>query len=144
VQDKAGAGDFVSSYRAMRRSWHAESGTRAVPARQCWRIAPFVVSASRTVVYSKACIASSMRVSRYSDGAGHKRRPTDTLFYSVKTNSASHAYARTCAESLKIRWLAHPLWGRGYVTGTHFTRMVLAGMGLIQAPAAPPSSATDR
>jgi len=22
-----------------------------------------------------------------------------------------------------------PLWGRGYVTGTHFTRMVLAGMG---------------
>ena len=23
-----------------------------------------------------------------------------------------------------------PLWGRGYVTGMHFTRMVLAGMGL--------------
>jgi hypothetical protein len=22
-----------------------------------------------------------------------------------------------------------PLWGRGYVTGMHFTRMVLAGMG---------------
>jgi len=22
-----------------------------------------------------------------------------------------------------------PLWGRGYVTGLHFTRMVLAGMG---------------
>jgi cyclase len=37
-----------------------------------------------------------------------------------------------------------PLWGRGYVTGTHFTRMVLAGMGLNQAPAGPPSSAADR
>jgi hypothetical protein len=23
-----------------------------------------------------------------------------------------------------------PLWGRGYVTGMHFTRMVLAGMGI--------------
>jgi cyclase len=33
------------------------------------------------------------------------------------------------------------LWGRGYVTGTHFTRMVLAGMGLVQAPTALPPSA---
>jgi cyclase len=29
-------------------------------------------------------------------------------------------------------------WGRGYVTGTHFTRMALAGMGLINGPAALP------
>jgi cyclase len=28
------------------------------------------------------------------------------------------------------------VWGRGYVTGAHFTRMALAGMGLINAPAA--------
>ena len=27
-------------------------------------------------------------------------------------------------------------WGRGYVTGAHFTRMALAGMGLISGPAA--------
>lgn len=26
--------------------------------------------------------------------------------------------------------------GRGYVTGAHFTRMALAGMGLISTPAA--------
>jgi cyclase len=32
------------------------------------------------------------------------------------------------------------LWGRGYVTGAHFTRMALAGMGLINALAAPPAS----
>jgi cyclase len=37
-----------------------------------------------------------------------------------------------------------PLWGRGYVTGAHFTRMVLAGMDLNQDRAAPPSSAVDR
>ena len=37
-----------------------------------------------------------------------------------------------------------PLWGRGYVTGTHFTRMALAGMGCNHAPVGPPSSATDR
>ena len=28
------------------------------------------------------------------------------------------------------------VWGRGYVTGAHFTRMALAGMGLINAQAA--------
>ena len=28
------------------------------------------------------------------------------------------------------------VWGRGYVTGAHFTRMALAGMGLINARAA--------
>ena len=28
------------------------------------------------------------------------------------------------------------IWGRGYVTGAHFTRMAIAGMGLISAPAA--------
>jgi hypothetical protein len=28
------------------------------------------------------------------------------------------------------------VWGRGYVTGAHFTRMALAGMGLIDARAA--------
>jgi cyclase len=27
-------------------------------------------------------------------------------------------------------------WGRGYVTGAHFTRMALAGMGLVSGPAA--------
>jgi hypothetical protein len=32
------------------------------------------------------------------------------------------------------------LWGRGYVTGEHFTRMVLAGMGLAAGPIALPSS----
>jgi hypothetical protein len=37
-----------------------------------------------------------------------------------------------------------PLRGRGYVTGMHFTRMVLAGMGRNQAPVGPQSSATDR
>jgi cyclase len=37
-----------------------------------------------------------------------------------------------------------PLWGRGYVTGTHFTRMALAGMGCNHAPVGPPSSASDR
>jgi cyclase len=30
------------------------------------------------------------------------------------------------------------LWGRGYVTGAHFTRMALAGMGLINGPTALP------
>jgi hypothetical protein len=34
------------------------------------------------------------------------------------------------------------LWGRGYVTGTHFTRMVLAGMGIIRTPVAQPAQAT--
>jgi hypothetical protein len=34
------------------------------------------------------------------------------------------------------------LWGRGYVTGTHFTCMVLAGMGIIRTPVAQPSQAT--
>ena len=29
------------------------------------------------------------------------------------------------------------VWGHGYVTGAHFTRMALAGMGLVDAPAAP-------
>jgi hypothetical protein len=29
-----------------------------------------------------------------------------------------------------------PMWGRGYVTGMHFTRMVLAGMGLSETPVA--------
>jgi len=33
------------------------------------------------------------------------------------------------------------VWGRGYVTGAHFTRMALAGMGLINAPAALQASA---
>jgi hypothetical protein len=28
------------------------------------------------------------------------------------------------------------VWGRGYVTGAHFARMALAGMGLINPPAA--------
>jgi hypothetical protein len=28
------------------------------------------------------------------------------------------------------------IWGRGYVTGAHFTRLALAGMGLITAQAA--------
>jgi cyclase len=32
------------------------------------------------------------------------------------------------------------LWGCGYVTGAHFTRMALAGMGLINGPAALPMS----
>jgi cyclase len=32
-------------------------------------------------------------------------------------------------------------WGRGYVTGAHFTRMALAGMGLINTPAALPPPA---
>ena len=35
-----------------------------------------------------------------------------------------------------------PLWGRGYVTGAHFTRMVLAGMGLIRVPVVLPPPAT--
>ncbi len=34
------------------------------------------------------------------------------------------------------------LWGRGYVTGTHFTRMVLAGMGIIRTPVTQPAQAT--
>jgi cyclase len=34
------------------------------------------------------------------------------------------------------------LWGRGYVAGADFTRMVLAGMGLVLPPAAPPPSVT--
>lgn len=34
-----------------------------------------------------------------------------------------------------------PLWGRGYVTGAHFTRMVLAGMGLSETPVALPAPA---
>jgi cyclase len=29
------------------------------------------------------------------------------------------------------------VWGHGYVSGAHFTRMALAGMGLVDAPAAP-------
>jgi cyclase len=33
------------------------------------------------------------------------------------------------------------VWGRGYVTGAHFTRMALAGMGLINALAALPAPA---
>ena len=34
------------------------------------------------------------------------------------------------------------LWGRGYVTGMHFTRMVLAGTGIIRTPATQPAQAT--
>jgi glyoxylase-like metal-dependent hydrolase (beta-lactamase superfamily II) len=34
------------------------------------------------------------------------------------------------------------VWGRGYVTGAHFARMALAGMGLINAPAALQATAT--
>jgi cyclase len=33
------------------------------------------------------------------------------------------------------------VWGRSYVTGEHFTRMALAGMGLINAPAPPAPAA---
>jgi cyclase len=33
-----------------------------------------------------------------------------------------------------------PIWARGYVTGAHFTRMVLAGMGLVMTPTALPST----
>jgi hypothetical protein len=36
-----------------------------------------------------------------------------------------------------------PLWGRGYVTGAHFTYMALAGMRLINTPAVLPAPAAE-